>query len=82
MTKNLEFYLEALDRDVKRSNENLSIGILLCRGANQSVVEYTMSRSLSPTMVAEYKRKLVPKEVLRKSLDEFGSFFASHREAG
>jgi len=71
----LEFYLEALDRDVKRSNENLSIGILLCRNVNRSIVEYAMSRSMSPTMVAEYKRKLVPKEVLQKTLDEFGDFF-------
>ena len=71
----LVFYLEALDRDVKRSNENPSIGILLCRGANRSVVEYALSRSLSPTMIAEYKRLLLPKEVLRKSLDEFAAFF-------
>ena len=70
----LEFYLEALDRDVKRSNENPSIGILLCQSADQSVVEYAMSRSLSPTMVAEYYRQLIPKDVIQKSLDEFCSF--------
>jgi len=70
----LEFYLEALDRDAKRSNENPSIGILLCQSADQSVVEYAMSRSLSPTMVAEYHRQLIPKEVVQKSLEEFCSF--------
>ena len=70
----LEFYLEALDRDVKRSNENPSIGILLCQSADKNVVEYAMSRSLSPTMVAEYHRHLIPKEVIQKSLDEFCSF--------
>ena len=70
----LEFYLEALDRDVRRSNENPSIGILLCQEADRSVVEYAMSRSLSPTMVAEYKRQLIPKEVLQRSLDEFCDF--------
>lgn len=70
----LEFYLEALDRDVKRSNENPSIGILLCQSADHSVVEYAMSRSMSPTMVAEYHRQLIPKEVIQKSLDEFCSF--------
>lgn len=43
----LEFYLEALDRDVRRSNENPSIGILLSQEADRSVVEYAMSRSLS-----------------------------------
>ncbi len=70
----LEFYLEALDRDVRRSNENPSIGILLCQEADRSVVEYAMSRSLSPTMIAEYKRQLIPKEVLQRSLDEFTQF--------
>lgn len=70
----LEFYLEALDRDVKRSNENPSIGILLCPSADHSVVEYAMSRSMSPTMVAEYHRQLIPKEVIQKSLDDFCTF--------
>jgi predicted nuclease of restriction endonuclease-like (RecB) superfamily len=70
----LEFYLEALDRDVRRSNENPSIGILLCQEADRSVVEYAMSRSLSPTMIAEYERQLIPKEVLQRSLREFTQF--------
>lgn len=70
----LEFYLEALDRDVKRSNENPSIGILLCPSADHSVVEYAMSRSMSPTMVAEYHRQLIPKEIIQKSLDDFCAF--------
>lgn len=72
----LEFYLEALDKDVKRSNENPSIGILLCPSADHSIVEYAMSRSLSPTMVTEYHRHLIPKEVIQKSLDEFCSFIS------
>jgi predicted nuclease of restriction endonuclease-like (RecB) superfamily len=76
----LEFYLEALDRDVKRSNENPSIGILLCRDANRSVVEYALSRSLSPTMIAKYKRLLVPKEVLRKSLEDFGALLPDEEQ--
>ncbi len=70
----LEFYLEALDRDVKRSNENPSIGILLCPSADHSVVEYAMSRSLSPTMVTEYKRLLIPKDVVAKNLNDYCSF--------
>ena len=70
----LEFYLEALDRDVRRSNENPSIGILLCQEADRSVVEYAMSRSLSHTMIAEYERQLIPKEVLQRSLEEFTHF--------
>ncbi|MBO4314893.1 MAG: DUF1016 family protein, partial [Prevotella sp.] len=73
----LEFYLEALDRDVRRSNENPSIGILICPSADHSVVEYAMSRSLSPTMVAEYHRMLIPKEVIQQSLNEFCEFIES-----
>lgn len=75
----LEFYLEALDRDVKRSNENPSIGILLCESAKRQVVEYALSRSLSPTMVAEYKRQLIPKDVLQRSLDEFCSYLEKRK---
>ena len=66
----LNFYLEALDRDVKRTNENPSIGILLCKDRDQEVVEYAMSRSLSPTMVAEYKTQLPNKKLLRQKLHE------------
>lgn len=71
----LEFYLEALDRDVKRSNENPSIGIILCPDADKVVVEYAMSRSMSPTMVAEYKRILIPQEKMQQQLREFCQFF-------
>ena len=75
----MDMYLETLDRDVKRDNENPSIGIILCPSADKSVVEYTLSRSLSPTMVAEYKRKLIPQDVLKRSLDEYCSFLNMHK---
>ena len=75
----LEFYLEALDRDVRRSNENPSIGILLCQETDRNVVEYAMSRSLSPTMIAEYKRQLIPKEILQQSLNEFCNFLTTKK---
>lgn len=71
----LEFYLEALDRDVKRSNENPSIGILLCPEADKVVVEYAMSRSMSPTMIAEYKRILIPQERMQQQLNEYCDHF-------
>lgn len=67
----LEFYLEALDRNVKLSHENPSIGLLLCREKNEEVVEYALSRSMSPAVVAEYETKLIPKELLRRKLNEF-----------
>ena len=71
----LEFYLEALDRDVKRSNENPSIGILLCPNADKMVVEYAMSRSMSPTLITEYKRILIPQERMQEQLNEYCNLF-------
>jgi predicted nuclease of restriction endonuclease-like (RecB) superfamily len=66
----LNFYLEALDRDVKNQNENPSIGILLCKDKDSEVVEYALSRSLSPAMVSDYKTKLPDKRILQKKLQE------------
>lgn len=69
----LNFYLEALDRDVKKVNENPSIGILLCKDKDNEVVEYALSRSLSPTMVSEYKTQLPDKKLLQRKLHELFS---------
>lgn len=69
----MDFYLEALDRDVKKSHENPSVGIILCKNADTDVVEYALSRSLSQAMIAEYKTKLIDKKVLQKKLDELYS---------
>lgn len=66
----LNFYLEALDRNVKKLNENPSIGILLCKDKDSEVVEYALSRSLSPTMISEYKTQLPDKKLLQKKLQE------------
>lgn len=64
----LNFYLEALDRDVKKVHENPSIGVLLCKDKDDEVVEYALSRSLSPTMVAEYRLHLPDKALLQQKL--------------
>lgn len=74
----MDMYLEALDRDVKRENENPSVGIILCPSADRSMVEYTLSRSLSPTMVAEYQRKLIPQDVMKRSLEEYCNYLKAH----
>jgi len=66
----LEFYLEALDRDVKSDTENPSIGVLICSYKDDEVVKYALSRSLSPTVIAEYETKLIPKKVLQDKLSE------------
>lgn len=66
----LNFYLEALDKDVRKPNENPSIGVLLCKDKDSEVVEYALSRSLSPTMVSEYKTQLPDKKLLQQKLHE------------
>jgi predicted nuclease of restriction endonuclease-like (RecB) superfamily len=66
----MDFYLEALDRQKKKENENPSVGIILCASKDDEVVEYAMSRTLSPMMVAEYQLQLPDKDVLQKKLQE------------
>ena len=66
----LNFYLEALDRDVKKQNENPSIGVLLCKDKDSEVVEYALSRSLSPALISEYKTQLPDKKLLQQKLHE------------
>jgi hypothetical protein len=66
----LNLYLEALDRDMKKAHENPSVGLILCTGKDDTVVEYAMSRSLSPAMVAEYQLHLPAKNVLEAKLRE------------
>ncbi len=66
----LNFYLEALDRDLKKPHENPSIGILLCKGQSDEVVEYAISRNVSPAMVAEYQLHLPDKHLLQQKLHE------------
>lgn len=67
----LNFYLEALDRDVKKSHENPSVGVVLCKSKDAEVVEYALSRNLSPALVAEYQTKLIDKKILQRKLHEF-----------
>ena len=66
----LNFYLEALDRDVKKSFENPSVGVILCKSKDDEVVEYALNRNLSPAMISEYNTKLIDKKILCKKLRE------------
>lgn len=67
----LGFYLEALDRDHKKPHENPAIGLLLCASKDDEVVEYALSRSLSPALVAQYQTQLPDKQLLQAKLHEF-----------
>ncbi|WP_225410082.1 PDDEXK nuclease domain-containing protein [Stigmatella hybrida] len=76
----LSFYVEALDRDVRKPHERPSIGVLLCASKEDEVVEFALARTTSPTLVAEYQTVLPPKDVLRAKLHEFYAQLASGDE--
>jgi len=67
----INLYLEVLDREVKKENENPSVGVILCASKDDEVVEFALSRSLSPTMVSEYNLKLIDKKLLQRKLKEY-----------
>jgi len=59
-----------LDRDVKKTHENPSVGIILCKSKDKEVVEYALKRNLSPALISEYKTKLIPKKLLQQKMHE------------
>jgi len=73
----LEFYLEALDRDVKKPNENPSVGLILCAGKDDEVVEYALSRSMSPALIADYQTHLPQRSLLVNKLRELRELAAA-----
>lgn len=77
----LEFYLEALDSDIKKPNENPSVGLILCADKDDTVVEYALRRSLSPALVADYQLHLPSKKVLESKLRELTEIAESEGEA-
>ena len=66
----MNLYLEALDRDVKKEQENPSVGVILCSSKDEDVVEYSISKNMSQTMISEYKLKLIDKKLLETKLKE------------
>ncbi len=66
----LNFYLEALDRNVKKEHENPSVGVILCKSKDKEVAEYSLNRNLSPALISEYKTKLINTKILKKKLKE------------
>ena len=66
----MNFYLEALDADIKKPHENPSIGVLICKSKDHEVVEYALRRNMSPTLVADYTTKLIDKNLLAEKIRE------------
>lgn len=77
----INFYLEALDRDVKKPHENPSIGVLLCKNKNEEVVEYAMSRNMSPTLISKYTTALPDKKLLQAKLHELYELYSAKIES-
>lgn len=76
----MEFYLEALDNDVKKQHEKPSVGIILCKNEDAKVVQYALNRSMSPTLIAKYQTELIDKKLLERKLDEFFSIEQENKE--
>ncbi len=76
----LSFYMEAMDKQEKREHENPTIGVLLCRSKDDEVVELALNSNLSPTLVAEYETKMIPKELLRQKMNEFYNILESKED--
>ena len=51
----MQFYLTALDRQVRQQDENPSIGIILCKEKSRTIVEYTLHDANKPIGVATYE---------------------------
>lgn len=56
---------------MKKQTENPSVGVILCASKDDEVVEFALSISLSPTMVSEYRLKLIDKNLLQRKLKEY-----------
>jgi predicted nuclease of restriction endonuclease-like (RecB) superfamily len=78
----LNFYLEALDRGVRKPHENPAIGVLLCASKEDEVVEYALNRSLSAALIAEYQVQLPDKQLLQAKLHEFYAMNVAGDEEG
>lgn len=49
------FYITAIDKDIKKEEDETTIGLIICRSKNDTVVEYALTNSSKPTGVTEYK---------------------------
>ena len=76
----MDFYLEALDRQIKKEYENPSVGVILCANKDDEVVEYAMSRTMSPTMVSEYTLKLIDKKLLENKIREISDIVEENNQ--
>lgn len=73
----MNLYLEALDREVKKKNENPSVGVILCSSKDENIVGYSLSKNMSQTLISEYKLKQIDKKLLENKLREMKQMFGN-----
>lgn len=66
----MDFYLGALDKDIRKAHENPSVGIIMCRTKDENIVEISLNRSTSPTVITQYETKLIPKNILKEKMND------------
>ena len=76
----MNLYLKALDRDVRKENENPSVGVILCSSKDKDIVEYSLDSNMTQTMIAEYKLKLIDKKLLENKLKEVKDFIDNNKK--
>ena len=64
----MQFYLSVLDEKLKLTDENPSVGLILCKSKDEEVVRIAISRTVSAMKVATYRTKVIDKELLKKKL--------------
>lgn len=87
-SQQLNWYLHLLDKQVKYSEDNPSIGILICKSKDNLLVEYALELANNPMGIATYHYRNLPKEVAQylpneddvKKLLEFDVFTDSAEE--
>jgi len=62
-TGQIGFYITAIDRQVKSESDKDTIGLIICKTKNKTMVEYALSTTNKPTGVAEYKLKDLPENI-------------------
>ncbi len=66
-----------LDQEERRSNENPTIGIILCKESDMETVRFALNRSMSPMMIMEYKEQLKVGSVIQRSIEEYCKYINS-----
>jgi len=65
----MQFYLAALDEQIKLPHESPSVGLILCRSKKESIVRLTLSKLHKPIKISAYQTKLPDKKLIQQRLE-------------